>query len=77
MSLFKRVTNIVRGKILDAQQQEHSLDVDALLAEEMSKQSLKRPPSRSQRSAPVRNQAAETDESISPDGSSQPKKRTL
>ena len=77
MSLFKRVANIVRGKVLDAQQQEDGSDVDAILAEEMSNQALKAQHHRSRRTTPTQNHTTETDESVSQDGSSQPKKRTL
>ena len=76
MSLFKRVVNIVRGKVLDAQQEDGS-DVDAIVASEMSNQALKGLHNRSHRTNPAQNHSAETSEVVLPDSSSQPKKRTL
>ena len=77
MSLFKRVANIVRGKVLDAQQQEHGLDVDAILSAEMSNQSFKGLHNGSLRRTPAQKHTAETSSAGLKDCSSQPKKRTL
>ena len=71
MSLFNRVTNIIRGKILDAQQQPEE-DVDALLAAEMARRANPKLQKRSQKRASPQPDKVEPEKLPS-----QPKKRTL